>query len=152
MQMQLPLFPETTKLINNSVGIFKKDEFIFYLHNGSPIFCHHVDNINNYRYILANLVVSKLCHPSEISKALGIHQRNVERYAQKLREHGMEGFFNKEDHRGECFKMTEPILVQAQQLLDEGRSQLKTANILGVSESCIRYHLRSGNLKKNVIR
>jgi len=152
MQMQLPLFPETTKLINSSVGFFKKDEFIYYLHNGSPIFCHHVDSLNNYRYILANLVVSKLCHPSEISKALGIHQRNVDRYAQKLREHGMESFFNQVDHRGESYKMTEPVLLQAQQLLDAGNSQLKTANALGLSEGCIRYHLRSGGLKKNVIK
>ena len=152
MQMQLPLFPETTKLINSIVGFFKKDEFIFYLHNGSPIFCHHKDSLNNYRYILANLVVSKLCHPCEISKALGINQRNVERYAQKLREHGMESFFNQQDHRGECYKMTEPMLIQAQQLLDSENSQLKTANILGVSESCIRYHLRSGSLKKNAIK
>ena len=148
--MQLPIFPESTKLINSSVGFFKKDNFIYYLHNGSPIFCHHVDSTNNYRYILANLVASKLCHASEISSALGISQRNVGRYAQKLRQHGIESFFNQVDHRGECYKMTEPVLIQAQQLLDDGKSQLKTAHTLGVSESCIRYHLKSGNLKKNL--
>lgn len=148
MQMQLPIFPENTKLINSSVGFFKKDEFIYYLHNGSPIFCHHVDNINNYRYILGNLVESKLCGASQISRALGISQRNVERYAQKLRRQGIESFFNQVDHRGECFKMTESLMNQAQQLLEDGKSQLYTANTVGVSESCIRYHLRSGNLKK----
>ena len=152
MQMQLPIFPETTKLINSSVGFFKKDEFIYYLHNGSPIFCHHVDNKSNYRYIIGNLVVSKLCHPSELCKALGISQRNAERYAQKLRAQGMESFFNQADHRGECYKMTEAVLIQAQQLLDEGRSQLNTAKTLGVSESCIRYHLKGGTLKKTLIQ
>jgi predicted transcriptional regulator len=152
MQMQLPLFPETTLLINSSVGFFKKDEIIYYLHNGSPIFCHHEGSLNNYRYILANLVVSKLCHPSEISKALGIHQRNVERYAQKLRKHGMESFFNQIDHRGESYKMTELVLLQAQQLLNEGTSQLKTANELGLSEDFIRYHLKNGSLKKNAVK
>jgi len=149
MQMQLPIFPENTKLINSSVGFFKKDDFIYYLHNGSPIFCHHVDSTNNYRYILGNLVVSKLCHPSEIGKALGVSQRNIERYAQKLRNQGMESFFNQVDHRGECYKMTDSVLIQAQQLLNEGNSQLKTAHLLGLSESCIRYHLKGGNLKKN---
>lgn len=149
MQMQLPIFPESTKLINSSVGFFKKEEFIYYLHNGSPIFCHHVDSTNNYRYILGNLVESKLCHASEISRALGISQRNVERYAQKLRKQGMESFFNQVDHRGECYKMTEPLLLQAQQLLDDGMSQLRSAKTLGVSESCIRYHLKGGALKKN---
>jgi hypothetical protein len=69
MQMQLPIFPETTKLINGSVGFFTKDDLVFYLHNGSPIFCHQKDSMNNYRYIIANLVVSKLCQASEISEA-----------------------------------------------------------------------------------
>ena len=147
--MQLPIFPENTKLINSSVGFFKKDEFIYYLHNRSPIFCHHVDNINNYRYILANLVESKLCRSSEISRALGISQRNVERYAQKLMQQGIESFFNQTDHRGECFKMTESLVLQAQQLLEDGKTQLGTANSVGVSESCIRYHLRIGNFKKS---
>jgi biotin operon repressor len=150
MQMQLPIFPESTKLINSSVGFFKKEGFIYYLHNGSPIFCHHVDSTNTYRYILANLVESKLCHAFEISRALGISQRNVERYAQKLRQHGIESFFNQIDHRGECYKMTESLLVQAQQLMEDGKSQLKTAKTLGVSESCIRYHMKVGNLKKNI--
>ena len=145
MQLQLAIFPESTKLINSSVGFYKDKEFVFYAHNGSPIFCHHVDSMNNYRYILANLVQSKLCSPREISDALGISQRNVERYAQKLREHGMESFFNQIDHRGECYKMTEAVLLQAQQLLDQGYSQLKIAHALGVSESCIRYHLKNGN-------
>ena len=148
MQMQLPIFPENTKLINSSVGFFKKDEFIYYLHNGSPIFCHHVDNVNNYRYILGNLVQSKLCRACEISRALGISQRNVERYAQKLRQQGIGSFFNQADHRGECFKMTESLVNQAQLLLDNGKTQLGTANTVGVSESCIRYHLKNGNLKK----
>ena len=150
MQLQLAIFPENTKLINYSVGFYKENEFVFYVHNGSPIFCHHVDSMNNYRYILANLVQSKLCSPREISVALGISQRNVERYAQKLRDHGMESFFNQIDHRGECYKMTEAVLLQAQQFLDQGYSQLKTAHALGVSESCIRYHLRIGNLKKKL--
>ena len=147
--MQLPIFPETTLMINSSVGFYKKDDFVFYLHNGSPVFCHQVDNTSNYRFALANLVVSNLCSPSEISKALGISQRNVERYAKKFRQQGIESFFNQADHRGECYKMTEPVLRRAQQILDEGKSQLKAAKILGVSESCIRYHLKEGNLKKN---
>ena len=81
---------------------------------------------------------------------MGISQRNAERYAQKLKTQGMKSFFNQTDHRGERYKMTDAVLSQAQQLLNEGRSQLKTAKTLGVSESCIRYHLRSGNLKKKL--
>jgi len=51
MQHQLPLFPESTKLVNCSVGIFTKEEFVYYLHNDSPVFCHAKDDRNSYRYI-----------------------------------------------------------------------------------------------------
>ena len=37
MQMQLPIFPGTTKLVNACVGSKKADDFVYYLHNGSPI-------------------------------------------------------------------------------------------------------------------
>ena len=130
MQMQMPIFPETTKLINGSVGFYQKEDFIYYLHNGSPIFCHYKDSMHNYRFILGNLVASKLCQPSEISKSLGVSKKNVERYAKKLKEYGIEKFLNQDDHRGEYYKMTENVLIQAQQLIDAGKLQLKTAKTL----------------------
>ncbi|NEW85346.1 MAG: hypothetical protein GZ094_23695 [Mariniphaga sp.] len=149
MQLQLPIFPGQTKLINSSIGFFSKDDFIFYLHNGSPIFCHAKGDRNSYRYILANLVVNNMCGCSELSKALGINAKNVQRYVKDLREHGMGYFFNREDNRGQCHKFTIDKQAQAQKLLDTGYSQQRTAKELGISESAIRYHLREGNLKKN---
>src|SRR5450759_4248674 len=68
MQLQLAIFPERTKLINSSIGFYAKDDFVYYLHNGSPIFCHAKEDRNSYRYILANLVVNNICTCSEISK------------------------------------------------------------------------------------
>jgi DNA-binding CsgD family transcriptional regulator len=149
MQLQLPIFPEQTKLINSSIGFFNKDDFIFYLHNGSPIFCHAKSDRNSYRYILANLVVNNMCGCSELSRALGINVKNVQRYVKDLREHGMGYFFNREDNRGQCHKFTTDKQAQAQKLLDTGYSQQRTAKELNISESAIRYHLREGNLKKN---
>jgi len=29
MQMQLPIFPSGTKLINSSIGVFEKDNYVF---------------------------------------------------------------------------------------------------------------------------
>ncbi|MDN5307369.1 MAG: hypothetical protein PWP16_732, partial [Eubacteriaceae bacterium] len=56
MQTQLPFFPSTTKLVNSSVGIYEHDEFVYYLHNGNPIYCHGLNDKNSYRFILGNLV------------------------------------------------------------------------------------------------
>jgi len=149
--MQLPIFPENTKMINSSIGFFTKDDVVYYLHNGSPIFCHSKDQLNSYRYILANLTKTGLCSCSELSKALGIKIKNVQRYRQALDAHGVDWFFNREDNRGQCYKFTEEKLQEAQSLLDTGDSQKKIAKRLGVSEGAVRYHLRNGTLKKNAI-
>lgn len=60
MQTQMPIFPEKIKLINASVGLFTKDKQVFYLHNGSPIFCHDEGDKNNFRFVVANLVETGL--------------------------------------------------------------------------------------------
>jgi hypothetical protein len=61
MQLQLPFFPEGTKYINSSVGFRKQANYVYYLHNGSPIYCHSEDDHNGYRFCLGNLVVLLNC-------------------------------------------------------------------------------------------
>lgn len=39
MQYQLLLFPEYTKLINDRISFYQQSNFVYYMHNGSPIFC-----------------------------------------------------------------------------------------------------------------
>ena len=146
--MQLPIFPENTRMINSSIGFFKKDNFVYYLHNGSPIYCHAQDQLNSYRYILANLVTTGLCTSAELSRALGVHVKNIQRYKKALEENGTSWFFNREDNRGQCHKFTEDKLATAQELLNKGISQKRTARQIEVSEGAIRYHLRNGALKK----
>lgn len=148
MQMQLPFFPASTKLINPTLGFYESEGLVQYLHLGSPIFCHQKDDLSSYRYVCGNLVYNRLCTISELARALGVKKRNIERYAQSVREHGPGYYFQKEDHRGQCHKMTPDVVNKAQQLLDLGRSYSKTARELGVSESSIRYHLVKGTLKK----
>jgi hypothetical protein len=149
MQMQLPIFPASTKMLSDSWGVFEKDNMVYYLHCGMPVYTHTKDNVSNYRYVTATLVHLHACSPSQLSKVFGVNKINFERYARKLRTEGAESFFNTVDERGKCHKMLEDKLIKAQELLDKGYSQLKIAKELQVSESAIRYHLRNGNLKKN---
>jgi len=148
MQMQLPFFPASTKLINPTLGFYENEGLVYYLHNGSPIFCHKQEDITAYRYICGNLVFNKLCTAVDLTKALGVNRRNIERYGAAIREHGSGHYLKKKDRRGQCHTMTPEILEEAQKLLDSGKSQLKTAKTLGVSESSIRGHIKKGNLKK----
>lgn len=148
MQMQLPIFPQSTKLVNASVGFFEKDDFVYYLHNGSPIYCHQKNDLNSYRYITANLVVTNLCSPSELARALAVNPRNIQRYAKSLREKGADWFFQRVEKRGDAHKLTCEKLDQAQQRIEDGIPVAKTARELGVTEGALRYHLRIGTLKK----
>ena len=148
MQMQLPFFPASTKLINPTLGFYENEGLVYYLHNGSPIFCHKKEDITAYRYICGNLVFNKLCTAVDLAKALGVNRRNIERYTAAIRENGQGHYLNKKDRRGQCHKMLPEVLVKAQELLDSGLSQLKTAKTLGVSESSIRGHIKKGSLKK----
>jgi biotin operon repressor len=148
MQMQLPIFPASTKLINSFVGIFEKEDFVYYLHNGSPIYCHEKNDLNSYRYITANLVVTKLCTPSELSKALGVSSRNIQRYSKTLREKGTGWFFQREEKRGDAYKLTTELMEEAQRLINKFYSVVDVARLLGVTEGAIRYHIKKGTIKK----
>ncbi len=149
MQMQLPIFPSDTKLVNATLGIRCVDDMVYYLHNGSPIFCHAQSNINHYRFICGNLVASNLCRASELADTLGVNRRSIERYAKKHREKGTDAYFNKTDRRGQCFKMTPEILLKTQEFLDDGLSKEEISRQLNISSSCIRDHIKKGNLKKS---
>ncbi len=149
MQTQLPIFPSQIKLINSSLGVRRQDDFVYYLHNGSPVFCHHIDDQNNYRYILGNLVTSGLCRCSELADALGVNRRNVERYAQSLRENGSDWFFGRPSQRGRGYKFSEQRLERAQKLLNDEQSVVEVGKELGVSEGAVRYQIKKGRLKKS---
>jgi len=146
--MQLPIFPPTTKLINESVGVFEKEDFVYYLHNGSPIYCHGKGDLNNYRFVTGNLVNTGLCTPIEIARALGVSNRNIQRYAKALRENGNDWFFSRTDNRGSCHKVTDEVIVQAQKMIDDFYSVNDVARLLGVTEGALRYHIKKGTIKK----
>ncbi len=148
MQMNLPLFPSETMLINNVVGVEERDDFVYYFHNGAPVFCHLKSDLNGYRYITANLVVTGLCKPIEISKVFGVSSRNIQRYAKSLREKGSDWFFNRDNNRGSCHKLSTETLKEAERLISEFYSVSDVGRLLGVTEGALRYHIKKGTIKK----
>ncbi|MDR0796529.1 MAG: hypothetical protein LBE79_10870 [Tannerella sp.] len=149
MLSKLPLFPSDTKMITAWVGFYEHDGMVYYLHGGSPIYCHSKDDRNGYRFALANLVINGLCKISELSSALGEPRKNIERYAKSLREHGAGYFFERKERRGQCYKMTPDKLSSIQSSLDEGISIYRIAIDHDISEAAASYHIKNGNLKKN---
>lgn len=150
MQLQLPIFPKTTKMLSATWGVFEKDNFVYYLHNGSPVHVHEKENLNTYRFVTATLIKNHSCSASSLSKVFGVGVRNFERYAKRLRDFGPEAFFKPNDGRGKCHKMTSDKITDAQKYLDLGYSQMRTAKEINVNEASIRYHIKKGTLKKKV--
>ena len=148
MQMQMPIFPTGTRMINPTLGVFEKDGSVYYLHNGSPIYCHMKGDLNNYRYITANLIETGLCTPGELSKVLGVSSRNFQRYSKDLREKGTDWFFKRVEKRGRCYKVTAESLKQAEEMIGKFYTVKDTARLLGVSEGALRYHIKKGTIKK----
>jgi len=149
MQLQMPFFPTETKLINNTLGFFEKEGLVYYLHNGLPIYCHNSDDENYYRFIAANLCENGLCTRKELATALGVNQKNIDRYVESLRSKGVNYFFNREDNRGQCYKLNENKMEQAQEQLNKEVSVRQIGRELQVTEAAIRHHIKNGKLKKN---
>ncbi len=150
--MQLPIFPQSSKLLSDTWAVFEKDNFVYYLHNGSPVHIHAKDDLKTYRYVTATLIVNHACSGTRLEKVFGVPRINFYRYAKSLREKGTESFFKTKDRRGQCYKMTPDRIKQAQEYLDLGYSQLKTAKNINVNETTIRYHLKKGTLKKKNLK
>ena len=147
---KLPFFPQNTKMINAWLGFFERDETVYYVHGGDPVYCHLKDDRNGYHFALANLIVNKLCTISELSTALGENRKNIERYAKAFREQGAGYFFNWVERRGQCHKLTPEKLTAIQQELDDGISIYRIALNHGISEAAVSYHIKNGNLKKKL--
>jgi len=104
IQMQLPIFPSSTKLLSATWGILQKGDSVYYLHNGSPVYTYHKDPINTCRYITATLIVNNSCRATELSAVLGVNVRNFERYAKRLRVGGADAFLIQSTTEGNATK------------------------------------------------
>jgi biotin operon repressor len=105
-----------------------------------PIYCHKIDDENYYRFIAANLVENGLCTRKELATALGVNQKNIDRYVESLRSKGVQYFFNREDNRGQCYKLNAKKMEQAQEQLDNEVSVRQIARELQVTEAAIGHH------------
>ena len=152
MRLQLPFFPAGTKLINETLGIREKNGIVYYLHNGDPIFNHPKHDLNSFRFVLANLIVNKLCKVYELSKATGIDRYIIEYYVKAYQEQGITYFFTHKSRLGQYYKMKPDKLSAIQADLDEGLSIKRTALNHGVSVTTINKHFKYGNLKKIILQ
>ena len=148
MQLSLPIFHRSVRLITPSLGFFEQDGIVTYLHYGAPIYSHVSSDLRSFRFITAKFADQGLCKGTEIVRAFGVSIDSVRRSLRKLRSEGEVGFFGPDSRHGHSHKLVGENLVLAQKHLDTGHSNSSVARELGITEGAVRYAIKVGKLKK----
>lgn len=148
MQLHLPIFPYETKLITTTLGVYRKEGIVSYLHCGVPVYSHKDEDMKSFRYITSKLILQGICRKIDIARCFGVSYDSVNRYVKKLEESGDQGFFTKDNRRGSCYKLVPEVLERMQGYLDAGENNSEVARRESVTEGAVRYMLKHGVLKK----
>ncbi|MBW2015198.1 MAG: hypothetical protein JRI69_15750 [Deltaproteobacteria bacterium] len=144
-QIQLPIFPAGLTHINNLIGFEKREGRVYYFHGILPVFFHEEDDIESFRFITSQLVVSGNVKQIEISRAFGISYINVKRNVKILRNQGAKGFFKKRKGRS-AHVLTSDKIKKAQRFLDKGCNASEIGHKIKVKASTIRKAIQKGRL------
>ncbi len=144
-QLQLPIFPEGTSLINANLGFIRKDHTITYIYGNLPVFSHDVDDLKSFRMITSQLYVNGSATQAEICRAFGVSRISVKRSVKLYREKGVAGFYAPPRRRGPAV-LTPEVVEKVQQLLDQEMSIPETARKLSLKADTLRKAVRAGKL------
>ena len=62
-QLQIPLFPEGTTLINQNIGFLRQGTTVTYVHGSLPVFTHDIDDLASFRMFHQSAVYQRQCQP-----------------------------------------------------------------------------------------
>jgi transposase len=147
-QMQLPIFPSTVTPITNEVAFIKKDGKITYVMGSLPVFTHNEEDVTAFRIFASQLVVNGVASQSDIVKSFGIPKVTVKRFVKRFREQGIQGFFKTNRGKRGGTVLTPDILVQAQELLNEGKELKEIGSTFGIRTNTLNKAVQSKRLHR----
>jgi len=146
-QVQLPVFPEGTTLINSDVGFIRRGREVVYVNGHLPVFTHEVDDLASFRLITTQLIVNGTATQREIVKTFGVPERTVKRYCSVYRQQGAAGFYRPAARRqGHC--LTPEKLAEVQGMLDQGFSVPEISQQTGLLATTLHKAIDHGRLKQ----
>ena len=146
-QLQLPIFPAGVTEINSRIAVQKEAGRVFYLHGHLPVFQHEEQDVRSFRMFTSQMIAGGTVKPKEIVKTFGVPMITVKRYVKLYRDHGSKGFYEANPRHSSASVLKGPVLEQAQQLLDEGRSVPEVAAELNVLTNTLHKAIRAGRLR-----
>ena len=148
IQPQLPIFPSGLTLINSRIGFEKRGDCIYYFHGQLPVYSHEEHDLDSFRFITSQLVITGAVKQIEIVKAFGVPYISVKRSVKRLRERGIQGFSRTTPKKRSAHVLTPEVLEHAQQLLSEGKDPPEVARELGLKANTVRKAIGSGRLRQ----
>jgi transposase len=148
-QIQLPIFPVGTTKITSELALEKRDGKVVYFNGHLPVFTHAAEDLGAFRLYTSQLIVNGTSSQRQIVEAFGVPLVTVKRCVKRLREQGAGVFFKAVQRQGGS-KLTPERLVQAQELLNQGRSVPVISQELGVLKSTLHKAIDDGRLKQSV--
>ena len=144
-QVHLPIFPIGVTTINSHLAFECRDGKVTYFFGNHPTFIHDEGDLQNFRMITSQFIVTGNAKSSEIIKCFGLPGTTVKRYTKLYREKGPAGFFQTPARRGSAV-LTPEVLEKAQTLLDEGQIRSEVAKSLGVKVNTLSKAIQAGRL------
>jgi transposase len=145
-QLQLPIFPAGVTEINSRIAVQKESGRVFYLHGHLPVFQHEEQDVRSFRMFTSQMIAGGTVKPKEIVKTFGVPMITVKRYMKLYRDEGTKGFYETKLRHSSASVLKGPVLEQAQQLLDQGRSMPDVAAELNVLANTLHKAVRAGRL------
>ena len=146
-QLQLPIFPAGTTLINANLGFTREKDRITYVYGNLPVFTHDINDIRSFRMITSQLYINGSATQSEICRAFGVSSISVKRSVKLYREKGISGFFEAPKRRGAAV-LTPDVVEKVQEFLDSGHEIAAISKELGLKYDTLRKAVKSGKLHK----
>ncbi len=110
-QVQLPIFPQGTSLINPELAFKRQADQVVYYNGHLPVFTHGAEDLTRFRIFTTQLIINGTASYGQIAKAFGVPSRTLKRYAQQYRQRGAEAFFKstakRRGHRLTSERLTE---------------------------------------------
>jgi transposase/uncharacterized small protein (DUF1192 family) len=150
LQHRIALLPTEAERVSVHLAVTRHDGHLTFLNASGPIFTCREDDEGARRFAAVMLTEPSLglATPTQVAKVLGRHRSRVHEYRKRYREGGAEVLEVKRRGPRGASKLKGGQVARAQQRLDEGQSNRKVAQSVGVSEGTIRKAIKEGRLSR----
>ena len=146
-QLILPCIPLGATAINHHLGVINQENKWTYFLGCYPLYSHSSDDNRMFRLTTSQLIDVGLCRQIEILKTFGVSKSSVARSLKKYRQGGIDAFLEepRKTRKGGRV-LTDDVLAQAQELLNQGFSNGNVADELHVKRDTLRKAINDGRL------